>query len=119
MSIHPSDEVVSLLNPMTLVVDADARSLSGGMKRRLLVAKALVHSPEMLILDEPTAGVDVDLRKSLWNYIKKINQLGTTICLTKVSNNDVCVAKIIWMAFLISAPIKDMVSVDNFSTANL
>ena len=59
-----------------------ARTLSGGMRRRLLVAKALVHSPEMLILDEPTAGVDVDLRKSLWNYIKKINELGTTICLT-------------------------------------
>ena len=52
------------------------------MRRRLLVAKALVHSPEMLILDEPTAGVDVDLRKSLWNYIKKINKSGTTICLT-------------------------------------
>ena len=59
-----------------------ARTLSGGMRRRLLVAKALVHSPEMLILDEPTAGVDVDLRKSLWDYIKKINKLGTTICLT-------------------------------------
>ena len=59
-----------------------ARTLSGGMRRRLLVAKALVHSPEMLILDEPTAGVDVDLRKSLWNYIKKINKLGATICLT-------------------------------------
>ena len=59
-----------------------ARTLSGGMRRRLFVAKALVHSPEMLILDEPTAGVDVDLRKSLWNYIKKINKLGTTICLT-------------------------------------
>ena len=59
-----------------------ARTLSGGMRRRLLVAKALVHSPEMIILDEPTAGVDVDLRKSLWNYIKKINRLGTTICLT-------------------------------------
>jgi len=59
-----------------------ARTLSGGMRRRLLVAKALVHSPEMLILDEPTAGVDVDLRRSLWEYIKKINKLGTTICLT-------------------------------------
>lgn len=59
-----------------------ARTLSGGMRRRLLVAKALVHSPEMIILDEPTAGVDVDLRKSLWNYIIKINKLGTTICLT-------------------------------------
>ena len=59
-----------------------ARTLSGGMRRRLLVAKALVHSPDMLILDEPTAGVDVDLRKSLWNYITEINNLGTTICLT-------------------------------------
>ena len=59
-----------------------ARTLSGGMRRRLLVAKALVHSPEVIILDEPTAGVDVDLRKSLWDYIKKINKLGTTICLT-------------------------------------
>ena len=52
------------------------------MRRRLLVAKALVHSPDMLILDEPTAGVDVDLRKSLWRYITEINKLGTTICLT-------------------------------------
>ncbi len=59
-----------------------ARTLSGGMRRRLLVAKALVHSPEMLILDEPTAGVDVELRRSLWEYIKKINKQGTTICLT-------------------------------------
>jgi len=62
--------------------DSYARSLSGGMRRRLLVAKALVHDPEMLILDEPTAGVDVELRSSLWNYIKKINKSGTTICLT-------------------------------------
>jgi len=59
-----------------------ARTLSGGMRRRLLVAKALVHSPEMIILDEPTAGVDVDLRRSLWNYIKKVNEEGTSICLT-------------------------------------
>ena len=50
------------------------RSLSGGMKRRLLVAKSLVHNPEVLILDEPTAGVDVELRDQLWKYIKKINQ---------------------------------------------
>ncbi len=52
------------------------------MRRRLLIAKALVHSPEMLILDEPTAGVDIDIRSSVWKYIKKINELGTTICLT-------------------------------------
>ena len=62
--------------------NAYARTLSGGMRRRLLVAKALVHSPEMLILDEPTAGVDVELRSMLWNYIKDINNQGTTICLT-------------------------------------
>ena len=62
--------------------NAYARTLSGGMRRRLLIAKALVHSPEMLILDEPTAGVDIDIRSSVWKYIKKINELGTTICLT-------------------------------------
>ena len=62
--------------------NAYARTLSGGMRRRLLVAKALVHSPEMLILDEPTAGVDVELRSALWNYIRKINKQGTSICLT-------------------------------------
>ncbi len=62
--------------------NAYARTLSGGMRRRLLIAKALVHSPEMLILDEPTAGVDIDIRSSVWSYIKKINKSGTTICLT-------------------------------------
>ncbi len=62
--------------------NAYARTLSGGMRRRLLIAKALVHDPEMLILDEPTAGVDIDIRSSVWGYIKKINKLGTTICLT-------------------------------------
>mgnify|MGYP001176139072 CR=1 FL=1 len=62
--------------------NAYARTLSGGMRRRLLIAKALVHSPEMLILDEPTAGVDIDIRASVWNYIRKINKHGTTICLT-------------------------------------
>lgn len=62
--------------------NAYARTLSGGMRRRLLVAKALVHSPEIIILDEPTAGVDVDLRNNLWKYIKELNDKGTTICLT-------------------------------------
>ena len=62
--------------------NAYARTLSGGMRRRLLVAKALVHNPEIIILDEPTAGVDVNLRSSLWSYIKKLNKKGTTICLT-------------------------------------
>ncbi|MDH5189599.1 MAG: ABC transporter ATP-binding protein [Rhodospirillaceae bacterium] len=61
---------------------AYARTLSGGMRRRLLVAKALVHSPPVLVLDEPTAGVDVELRRQLWEYVKKLNQEGTTILLT-------------------------------------
>ena len=59
-----------------------ARTLSGGMRRRLLVAKSLVHNPEIVILDEPTAGVDVELRQNLWNYVKELNNKGTTICLT-------------------------------------
>ncbi|MSO91949.1 MAG: ABC transporter ATP-binding protein [Rhodospirillales bacterium] len=62
--------------------EAYARSLSGGMRRRLLVAKALVHAPPVLVLDEPTAGVDVDLRRQLWAYIRKLNAAGTTILLT-------------------------------------
>ncbi len=63
-------------------IKSQPRSLSGGMRRRLLVAKALVHNPEVLILDEPTAGVDVELRTQLWNYVKKLNNQGTTILLT-------------------------------------
>ncbi|MDZ4298539.1 MAG: ABC transporter ATP-binding protein [Moraxellaceae bacterium] len=59
-----------------------ARLLSGGMKRRLMVARALVHEPRLLILDEPTAGVDIELRRSMWDYLTKLNQQGTTIILT-------------------------------------
>lgn len=62
--------------------DAYARTLSGGMKRRLLVAKALVHNPPVVVLDEPTAGVDVELRKQLWTYIKSLHARGVTIVLT-------------------------------------
>lgn len=62
--------------------DAYARTLSGGMKRRLLVAKALVHSPPILVLDEPTAGVDVELRQQLWDYVRELNEQGITIVLT-------------------------------------
>ena len=62
--------------------DAYARTLSGGMKRRLLVAKAMVHSPPILVLDEPTAGVDVDLRRQLWELVKELNDEGVTIVLT-------------------------------------
>ncbi len=62
--------------------DAYSRSLSGGMKRRLLIAKAMVHQPPILVLDEPTAGVDVDLRKNLWENVKELNKAGVTIILT-------------------------------------
>ncbi len=62
--------------------NAPARSLSGGMKRRLMIARALVHHPKLLILDEPTAGVDVELRIGMWEYLKEINTNGTTILLT-------------------------------------
>jgi len=76
-----SEEILSNLGLLDQR-NAYARTLSGGMRRRLLVAKALVHNPEIIILDEPTAGVDVDLRNNLWSYIKKLNKKGTTICLT-------------------------------------
>ena len=59
-----------------------ARSLSGGMKRRLMIARALVHEPKLLILDEPTAGVDIEIRRSMWSFLKRINEAGTTIILT-------------------------------------
>lgn len=59
-----------------------ARFLSGGMKRRLLIARALVHDPKLLILDEPTAGVDIELRRSMWDFLREINRNGTTIILT-------------------------------------
>ena len=62
--------------------DAYARTLSGGMKRRLLVAKAMVHSPPILVLDEPTAGVDIELRQQLWDYVKGLNAQGVTVVLT-------------------------------------
>jgi len=62
--------------------DAYARSLSGGMKRRLLIAKALVHTPPVVVLDEPTAGVDVELRRQLWAYMRELNKGGTTILVT-------------------------------------
>ncbi|MEW4468173.1 ABC transporter ATP-binding protein [Parasphingorhabdus sp. JC815] len=62
--------------------DAYSRTLSGGMKRRLLVAKAMVHSPPILVLDEPTAGVDIELRQQLWEYVEQLNKSGVTIVLT-------------------------------------
>lgn len=59
-----------------------ARSLSGGMKRRLMIARALMHEPRLLILDEPTAGVDIEIRRSMWEFLREINEQGTTIILT-------------------------------------
>jgi ABC-2 type transport system ATP-binding protein len=67
---------------LTDKAEAYARTLSGGMRRRLMVAKALVHNPPVLVLDEPTAGVDVELRQQLWSYVRKLNANGTTVLLT-------------------------------------
>ena len=74
----------ALLAAMHLTDKAHAysRTLSGGMKRRLLVAKAMVHSPPILVLDEPTAGVDIELRQQLWGYVKALNAQGVTVVLT-------------------------------------
>jgi ABC-2 type transport system ATP-binding protein len=76
-----SDELLTAMH-LTDKADAYSRTLSGGMKRRLLVAKAMVHSPPILVLDEPTAGVDVELRRQLWDYVRKLNREGVTIVLT-------------------------------------
>jgi ABC-2 type transport system ATP-binding protein len=62
--------------------DQVSRRLSGGMKRRLMIARALVHSPKLLILDEPTAGVDIEVRRAMWDFLRRLNQAGTTIILT-------------------------------------
>lgn len=76
-----TDEILSAVH-LTDKADSYARSLSGGMRRRMLVAKAMVHSPPVLVLDEPTAGVDVELRQQLWSYIRGLRDQGTTILLT-------------------------------------
>ena len=76
-----TDEILENLK-LTDQRNAYARTLSGGMRRRLLIGKALVHDPEVIILDEPTAGVDIDIRTSVWNYIKRISGQGKTVCLT-------------------------------------
>jgi len=83
---QPRDEarVNEVLTALSLQGKKDtvARALSGGMRRRLLIAKALVHRPKLVFLDEPTAGVDVELRRDLWTYIRKLSSEGTTIVLT-------------------------------------
>src|SRR3954471_9480843 len=76
-----SDGLLAAMH-LTDKANAYARTLWGGMKRRLLVAKAMVHSPPILVLDEPTAGVDIELRQQLWNYVRQLNRGGVTIVLT-------------------------------------
>ncbi len=76
-----TEEILSTVSLLDQA-DATARSLSGGMRRRLMVAKAMVHSPPVLVLDEPTAGVDVELRQQLWTHIRALNRNGTTVLLT-------------------------------------
>jgi ABC-2 type transport system ATP-binding protein len=76
-----SDALLAAMH-LTDKAHAYSRTLSGGMKRRLLVAKAMVHSPPILVLDEPTAGVDIELRRQLWAYVKQLNEQGVTVVLT-------------------------------------
>ena len=83
--IKREDRITDLILKMVSLekqANSYTRSLSGGMKRRLLIAKSMVHQPPILILDEPTAGVDVELRKNLWGNVKELNKLGVTIILT-------------------------------------
>jgi ABC-2 type transport system ATP-binding protein len=80
-NVRRTKEILSAVG-LTSKADVYSRTLSGGMRRRLLVAKALVHSPPVLVLDEPTAGVDVELRRQLWSYVQELNANGTTILLT-------------------------------------
>ena len=78
------DRIEFLINKFELTKHADKKfkALSGGLKRRVMLARAMIHDPDLLILDEPTAGVDVELRHSLWKYLQEINEEGKTILLT-------------------------------------
>lgn len=76
-----TEELLEILD-LKDVADASTSTLSGGMRRRLMMAKAMVHNPPVLILDEPTAGVDVELRHSLWAYVRKLSEAGATVLLT-------------------------------------
>ncbi|WP_343561212.1 ABC transporter ATP-binding protein [Kiloniella sp. b19] len=76
-----TDEILQIMG-LADKARSHTRSLSGGMKRRLMVGKAMVHNPPILVLDEPTAGVDIELRQQLWSYVRKLNDQGTTIVLT-------------------------------------
>jgi len=79
--LRRTDEILSAVG-LSRQADSYARTLSGGMRRRLLVAKAMIHSPPVLVLDEPTAGVDVELRRQLWTYVRRLKESGVTILLT-------------------------------------
>jgi len=76
-----TDEILAAMH-LSDKADAYSRSLSGGMRRRLLIAKAMAHAPPVLVLDEPTAGVDVELRQELWDYVRELNRSGVTVLLT-------------------------------------
>lgn len=80
-SMRRTDEILDAVG-LADKANSYARTLSGGMRRRLLVAKAMVHSPKILVLDEPTAGVDIELRMQLWDYVRELNRMGTTVLLT-------------------------------------
>ena len=83
--VKEKDRITDLILKMVSLdkqANSYARSLSGGMKRRLLIAKAMVHQPPLLVLDEPSAGVDVELRQNLWKNVSELNQIGVTIILT-------------------------------------
>lgn len=80
-ALHRADELLEALS-LSDKAKTPSRMLSGGMKRRLMIARALAHRPKLLILDEPTAGVDIELRRSMWNFLQQINREGTSIILT-------------------------------------
>ncbi len=89
--VKKSDRITDLILQMVSLqkqANSYARSLSGGMKRRLLIAKAMVHQPPILVLDEPTAGVDIQLKKNLWDNVKELNKAGVTIILTTHNLNE-------------------------------
>jgi ABC-2 type transport system ATP-binding protein len=80
-SVQRADEMIDVFD-LRAKADVRAPKLSGGMRRRLLLARALLHEPRLVILDEPTAGVDIELRRELWRYIRRLHEAGTTIVLT-------------------------------------
>ena len=106
--ISKRDRITDLILKMVSLdgkAHAYSRSLSGGMKRRLLIAKAMVHQPPILILDEPTAGVDVELRNNLWNNVKKLNKEGA-ICLSGILEGQINIIKDAYLKYFNLSEIK-------------